>query len=91
MASKKTQIGKFKQAARELETDNSEKRFNEKLGKIAKQKPTKFVKRSKMRKIRSGIAHAIARWLAVPIDVHANFFALGRKDNRTSVCAILPK
>jgi hypothetical protein len=35
----KSQIEKFKQAARELETDNSEKRFNEKLGKIARQKP----------------------------------------------------
>ncbi len=40
MASKpKTQLDKFKQAARELETDDSEKRFNEELGKIAKQKP----------------------------------------------------
>jgi hypothetical protein len=39
MASKKTQIGKFKQAARELETDDDEKSFNEKLGNIAKQKP----------------------------------------------------
>jgi hypothetical protein len=29
---------KFKQAARELETDDSEKRFNERLGKIARQK-----------------------------------------------------
>jgi hypothetical protein len=27
-----SQIAKFKQAARELETDNDEKRFNEKLG-----------------------------------------------------------
>jgi hypothetical protein len=35
----KGQLAKFRQAARELETDNSEKRFNEKLGKIAKQKP----------------------------------------------------
>jgi hypothetical protein len=33
------QVDKFKQAARELETDDNEKRFNEKLGKIAKQKP----------------------------------------------------
>jgi hypothetical protein len=39
MTQAKTQIAKFKQAARELETDNSEKRFNEKLGKIARQKP----------------------------------------------------
>ena len=36
---KKSQIQKFKLAARELGTDNSEKRFNEKLGKIARQKP----------------------------------------------------
>lgn len=36
----KSQIEKFKQAARELETDDDEKRFDEKLGKIAKQKPT---------------------------------------------------
>jgi hypothetical protein len=31
-----TQIARFRQAARELETDDSEKSFNEKLGKIAK-------------------------------------------------------
>jgi hypothetical protein len=36
---KKAQIEKFKQAARELETDDNEKRFNEKLGQIARQKP----------------------------------------------------
>jgi hypothetical protein len=30
----KTQLEKFKSAARELETDDDEKRFNEKLGKI---------------------------------------------------------
>ena len=35
----KSQIEKFKQAARDLDTDDSEKRFNERLGKIAKQKP----------------------------------------------------
>ncbi len=35
----KTQLAKFKQAARELETDDDEKRFDEKLGTIAKQKP----------------------------------------------------
>jgi hypothetical protein len=39
MTQAKTQIAKFKQAARELETDSSEKRFNERLGKIARQKP----------------------------------------------------
>lgn len=36
----KSQREKFKAAARELETDNSERRFNEKLGKIARQKPS---------------------------------------------------
>jgi hypothetical protein len=40
MTQAKTQIVKFKQAARELETDNSEKRFTKRLGKIAKQKPS---------------------------------------------------
>jgi hypothetical protein len=35
----KSQIARFRAAARELETDDSEKRFNEKLGKIAKAKP----------------------------------------------------
>jgi hypothetical protein len=39
MAKAKRQIDKFRQAARELETDDSEKRFNEKLEKIARQKP----------------------------------------------------
>jgi hypothetical protein len=39
MAKAAKQIDKFKQAARDLETDDSEKRFNEKLGKIAKAKP----------------------------------------------------
>lgn len=33
------QAAKFKAAARDLETDNSERRFNEKLGKITRQKP----------------------------------------------------
>jgi hypothetical protein len=35
-----SQIAKFKQAARELETDNDEKRFNEKLEAIARRKPS---------------------------------------------------
>jgi hypothetical protein len=41
MAAKKasSQVAKFRAAARELGTDNSEKRFNEKLGKIANAKP----------------------------------------------------
>lgn len=44
---KQTQLEKFKKAARALETDDSEKRFNERLGKIAKQKPSKPTKRTK--------------------------------------------
>jgi hypothetical protein len=47
MAKAQKQIDKFKQAARELETDDSEKRFNERLGKIAKQKPPPPKKKSK--------------------------------------------
>jgi hypothetical protein len=39
MAKATKQIDRFKQAARELETDDSEKRFDEKLEKIARQKP----------------------------------------------------
>jgi hypothetical protein len=35
---KPTQLAVFKQAARELETDDNEKRFNERLGKITQQK-----------------------------------------------------
>lgn len=38
MAKAKRQIGRFKQAAHKLETDDSERRFNEKLGKIARKK-----------------------------------------------------
>jgi hypothetical protein len=44
---KKTQIEKFKQAAREIETDDDETRFNEKLGKIARQKPSEPTKAEK--------------------------------------------
>jgi hypothetical protein len=36
-----SQLEKFKQAARELEADDSEKRFDERLEKIARQKPPK--------------------------------------------------
>jgi hypothetical protein len=44
MTKKPNQVAKFRQAARELEADDNEKRFNEKrfnekLGKIARQKP----------------------------------------------------
>ncbi|MGY3441560.1 hypothetical protein [Bradyrhizobium sp. USDA 4473] len=44
---KQSQIDKFKQAARDLEADDSEKRFNERLGKIAKQKPASAARKSK--------------------------------------------
>jgi hypothetical protein len=50
MSKAKNQVDKFKQAARELETDNSEKRFNERLGKIARQKPPDPPKKSKKSK-----------------------------------------
>ncbi len=36
----KNQIDRFRQAARELEADEDEATFNEKLGKIARQKPS---------------------------------------------------
>jgi hypothetical protein len=42
---KKSQTQKFRQAARDLQTDDNEKRLNEKLGKIAKQKPVEPVRR----------------------------------------------
>lgn len=35
----KSQLDRFKAAARELETDDDEERFNAKLKKLAKQKP----------------------------------------------------
>ncbi len=35
----KTQLDRFKEAARELEADDDEAKFNEKLGKLVKQKP----------------------------------------------------
>lgn len=38
-AQEKPQIDKFKEAARQLETDDDEKRFDERLGKIAKAPP----------------------------------------------------
>jgi hypothetical protein len=37
----KSQIDKFKEATPALGTDDSEKRFNEKLGEIARRKPAK--------------------------------------------------
>ena len=39
MDTNKSQIDRFKEAARELETDDDEAKFNEKLRKLAKQKP----------------------------------------------------
>ena len=38
-ADPKPQADKFKEAARELETNDDEERFDEKLGKLVKQKP----------------------------------------------------
>lgn len=40
MTEKKSQIDRFKEAARELETDDDEAKFNELLRKLAKQKPS---------------------------------------------------
>lgn len=37
----KSQAEKFREAARQLETDDDEKRFDERLGKIAKAPPPK--------------------------------------------------
>ena len=39
MVTKNPQLDRFKEAARELETDDDEAKFNEKLGKLVKQKP----------------------------------------------------
>ena len=46
MTKPKTQVEKFKAAARDLEDDN-EACFNERLGKIAKQKPAEPPKKAK--------------------------------------------
>jgi hypothetical protein len=39
MADKKPQLDKFKEAARELECDDDEQRFKERLSKLVKAKP----------------------------------------------------
>jgi len=44
---KQSQLAKFRQAARDLEADDNEKRFNERLGKIAKAKPPAPAKKAK--------------------------------------------
>ncbi|MBL0769837.1 hypothetical protein JI743_13585 [Sphingopyxis sp. DHUNG17] len=36
-----SQLEKFKEAARDLETDDDPERFDERLGRMVKQKPTK--------------------------------------------------
>lgn len=41
MTDQKSQLERFKEAARELGTDDDEERFNEKLKKLAKRKPGK--------------------------------------------------
>lgn len=38
MSDQKSQLDRFKEAARELETDDDEAKFNEKLGNLVKQK-----------------------------------------------------
>lgn len=40
-SSNKTQLDRFKEAARQLETDDDEARFEERLKKLVKQKPQK--------------------------------------------------
>ncbi|MFL6815248.1 MAG: hypothetical protein ACJ8EK_14530 [Bradyrhizobium sp.] len=50
MSKAPNQLKKFKQAARQLETDDNEKRFNEKLGRIAKAKPAKSTPKKKRAK-----------------------------------------
>jgi len=40
MEKDKTQLDRFKEAAREIGTDDDEAKFNEKLGKLVKPKPT---------------------------------------------------
>ena len=39
LGEEKSQLDRFKEAARELEADDDEAKFNEKLGKLVKQKP----------------------------------------------------
>lgn len=39
MSGEKSQLDRFKEAARQLETDDDEERFNENLRRLAKQKP----------------------------------------------------
>lgn len=39
MEKEKTQLDRFKEAAREIGTDDDEAKFNEKLGKLVKPKP----------------------------------------------------
>jgi hypothetical protein len=51
MAKTKSQVAKFRHAARDLDTDDSERRFNERLEKIARQKPSP--RRSKAAKRRT--------------------------------------
>lgn len=47
MTDKKSQLDKFKEAARQLETDDNEERFENKLRKIVKQKPDDNTKPAK--------------------------------------------
>jgi len=44
-----------------------------------------------MRKARIRIVMALARFLRVPVDVHAAFFRPAKKEASTSGCSIGPK
>ena len=46
MTADKSQLDKFKQAARDLRTDNDPKRFKERLAKLVKHKPVEKPERS---------------------------------------------
>lgn len=56
----KTQVDKFREAARRLETDDNKQRFDERLGKIAKPKPATDSKPDDRRRD-CARAHTLAR------------------------------
>ncbi len=47
MSNSKSQLDKFREAARQLETDDDEARFDEKLKRVAKAKPEEKVEPAK--------------------------------------------
>jgi hypothetical protein len=79
-------LAKFKKAVREFETDDSEKRFNERLGKIAKSKPDGLLLRSEPR-LKSGFRPAHEDQMESYTDEHIAAGCPGFADHRT---AILP-